>query len=68
MKAFPYLADKAKHDRMVELVGQMLAARKQLAWAQSDKGEFQPSAFSIQRCPFAALTPAEIQTVEGTTK
>ena len=30
-------ADKAKHDRMVELVEQMLAARKQLAGAQSDK-------------------------------
>ena len=30
-------ADKARHDRMVELVEQMLAARKQLAGAQSDK-------------------------------
>ena len=31
-------ADKTRHDRMVELVEQMLAARKQLAGAQSDKG------------------------------
>ena len=34
---FSNSSDKARHDRMVELVEQMLAARKQLAGAQSDK-------------------------------
>lgn len=29
---------------------------------------FQPSAFSLQQCRFAALTPAEIKIVEGTAK
>jgi hypothetical protein len=66
-------ADKAKHDRMVELVEQMLAARKQLAGAQSDKDKD----FYANRCDendcqidalddvLYALTPAEIQIVEG---
>ena len=66
-------ADKAKHDRMVELVEQMLAARKQLAGAQSDKDKD----FYTNRCDgldrqidalvydLYALTPAEIQIVEG---
>jgi hypothetical protein len=34
---FSKLADKAQHDKMVSLVEQMLAAKKQLAGAQSDK-------------------------------
>ena len=66
-------ADKAKHDRMVELVEQMLAARKQLAGAQSDKDKD----FYTNRCDgldrqidalvydLYALTPAEIKIVEG---
>jgi len=69
-------ADKAKHDRMVELVEQMLAARKQLAGAQSDKDKD----FYTNRCDgldrqidtlvydLYALTPAEIQIVEGAVK
>jgi hypothetical protein len=69
-------ADKAKHDRMVELVEQMLAARKQLAGAQSDKDKD----FYTNRCDgldrqidalvydLYALTPAEIQIVEGAAK
>jgi adenine-specific DNA-methyltransferase len=69
-------ADKAKHDRMVELVEQMLAARKQLAGAQSDKDKD----FYINRCDgldrqidalvydLYALTPAEIKIVEGAAK
>jgi hypothetical protein len=66
-------ADKARHDRMVELVEQMLAARKQLAGAQSDKDKD----FYTNRCDgldrqidaliydLYALTPAEIKIVEG---
>ena len=69
-------ADKAKHDRMVELVEQMLAARKQLAGAQSDKDKD----FYTNRCDgldrqidalvydLYALTPAEIKIVEGAAK
>jgi hypothetical protein len=69
-------ADKAKHDRMVELVEQMLAARKQLAGAQSDKDKD----FYTNRCDgldrqidalvydLYALTPAEIQIVESAAK
>ena len=69
-------ADKAKHDRMVELVEQMLAARKQLAGAQSDKDKD----FYTNRCDgldrqidalvydLYALTPAEIQIVERAAK
>jgi adenine-specific DNA-methyltransferase len=65
--------DKARHDRMVELVEQMLAAKKQLAGAQSDKDKD----FYTNRCDgldrqidalvydLYALTPAEIQIVEG---
>jgi hypothetical protein len=60
-------------DRMVELVEQMLAARKQLAGAQSDKDKD----FYTNRCDgldrqidalvydLYALTPAEIQIVEA---
>jgi len=66
-------ADKAKHDRMVELVEQMLAAKKQLAGAQSDKDKD----FYTNRCDgldrqidalvydLYSLTPAEIKIVEG---
>jgi hypothetical protein len=69
-------ADKARHDRMVELVEQMLAARKQLAGAQSDKDKD----FYTNRCDgldrqidtlvydLYALTPAEIEIVEGAAK
>jgi tRNA1(Val) A37 N6-methylase TrmN6 len=69
-------ADKARHDRMVELVEQMLAAKKQLAGAQSDKDKD----FYTNRCDgldrqidalvydLYALTPAEIQIVEGEAK
>jgi hypothetical protein len=69
-------ADKAKHDRMVELVEQMLAAKKQLAGAQSDKDKD----FYTNRCDgldrqidalvydLYALTPAEIKIVEGAAK
>ncbi len=65
--------DKEKHDRMVELVEQMQAVRKQLAGAQSDKDKD----FYTNRCDgldrqidalvydLYALTPAEIQIVEG---
>jgi type I restriction-modification system DNA methylase subunit len=72
----PHPADKARHDRMVELVEQMLAARKQLAGAQSDKDKD----FYTNRCDgldrqiddlvydLYALTPAEIKIVEGTAK
>jgi hypothetical protein len=70
---FSNLTDKARHDRMVELVEQMLAAKKQLAGAQSDKNKD----FYTNRCDgldrqidalvydLYALTPAEIQIVEG---
>ena len=66
---------KTRHDRMVELVEQMLAAKKQLAGAQSDKDKD----FYTNRCDgldrqidalvydLYALTPAEIKIVEGTT-
>ena len=69
-------ADKARHDRMVALVEQMLAAKKQLAGAQSDKDKD----FYTNRCDgldrqidalvydLYALTPAEIQIVEGAIK
>jgi hypothetical protein len=68
-------ADKARHDRMVALVEQMLAAKKQLAGAQSDKDKD----FYTNRCDgldrqidalvydLYALTPAEIKIVEGIT-
>jgi type I restriction-modification system DNA methylase subunit len=69
-------ADKARHDRMVALVEQMLAAKKQLAGAQSDKDKD----FYTNRCDgldrqidalvydLYALTPAEITIVEGASK
>ena len=66
------IEDKAKHDRMVELVEQMLAAKKQLAAAQSDKDKD----FYTNRCDgldrqidalvydLYGLTADEIQIVE----
>jgi type I restriction-modification system DNA methylase subunit len=66
-------ADKARHDRMVALVEQMLAAKKQLAGVQSDKDKD----FYTNRCDgldrqidalvydLYALTSAEIKIVEG---
>jgi hypothetical protein len=65
--------DKARHDRMVVLAEQMLAAKKELAGAQSDKDKD----FYTNRCDgldrqidalvydLYALTPAEIKIVEG---
>jgi type I restriction-modification system DNA methylase subunit len=73
---FSNSADKARHDQMVVLVAQMLAAKKQLAGAQSDKDKD----FYTNRCDgldrqidalvydLYALTPAEIKIVEGAAK
>ncbi len=70
---FSNSADKARHDRMVALVEQMLAVKKQLAAAQSDKDKD----FYTNRCDgldrridalvydLYSLTPAEIKMVEG---
>jgi hypothetical protein len=76
-------------DRMVDLVEQMLAARKHLAGAQSERDKdlytnrcvgddccpslaavvnSQPLDISLRSFFFAALTPAEIQIVEGYAK
>jgi hypothetical protein len=69
-------ANKARHDRMVGLVEQMLAAKKQLAGAQSDKDKD----FYANRCDgldrqidalvydLYALTHAEIKIVKGSAK
>jgi hypothetical protein len=66
-------ANKARYDRMVTLVEQMLAAKKQLAGAQSDKDKD----FYTNRCDgldhqidtlvydLYVLTSAEIKIVEG---
>ena len=71
---FKNAADKARHDKIVELVEQMLSAKKQLAAAQSDKDQD----FYTHRCDgldrqidalvydLYALTPEEIKIVEGT--
>lgn len=71
---FTNAADKARHDKIVGLVEQMLAAKKQLAAAQSDKDKD----FYTHRCDgldrqidalvydLYALTPEEIKIVEGT--
>jgi hypothetical protein len=73
---FANAADKARHDRMVELVEQMLAAKKQLAAAQSDKDKD----FYTNRCDgldrqidalaydLYGLNSDEIKIVEGTRK
>ena len=67
-------ADKARHDKLVSLVEQMLAAKPQLARAQSDKDKD----FYANKCAaldrqidalvyeLYALTPDEIKIVEGT--
>ncbi len=67
-------ADKARHDRMVALVEQILAVQKQLAAAQSDKDKD----FYTNRCDgldrqidalvyeLYGLTADEIKIVEGT--
>lgn len=68
-------SDKARHDRIVALVDQMLAAQKQLVAAQSDKDKD----FYGHKCAgldqqidalvyeLYGLTPEEIKIVEGTT-
>jgi adenine-specific DNA-methyltransferase len=70
---FKIAADKARHDKIVALVEQMLSAKQQLAAAQSDKDKD----FYTHRCDgldrqidalvydLYALTPAEIKIVEG---
>jgi hypothetical protein len=72
---FSITADKSCHDRMVALVEQMLAAKPQLAEAQSDKDKD----FYVNKCgaidrqidalvyELYGLTPEEIDIVEGTT-
>jgi hypothetical protein len=67
-------ADKARHDKLVSLVEQMLAAQPQLARAQSDKDKD----FYANKCAaldrqidalvyeLYGLTPDEIKIVEGT--
>ena len=73
---FSRSADKSRHDRMVALVEQMLAAKKQLPLAQSDadKDFYANKCASLDRQIDAlvyklyGLTEAEIKTVEGTTR
>jgi hypothetical protein len=69
-------ADKARHDKLVALVEQMLAAQPQLARAQSDKDKD----FYANKCAaldrqidtlvyeLYGLTPDEIKIVEGMAK
>jgi type I restriction-modification system DNA methylase subunit len=67
-------ADKARHDKVVSLVEQMLAAKKQLAGAQSDKDKdfYQNKCASLDRQIDAlvyelyGLTADEIKIVEET--
>jgi hypothetical protein len=69
-------ADKARHDKLVSLVEQMLAAKPQLARAQSDKDKdfYENKCAALDRQIDAlvyelyALTPDEIQIVEGASK
>ena len=66
-------ADKARHDKMVSLVEQMLAAKPQLASAQSDKDKdfYENKCAALDRQIDALvyelyyLTPDEIKIVEG---
>lgn len=66
-------ADKARHDKLVSLVEQMLAAKPQLAAAQSDKDKdfYENKCAALDRQIDAlvyelyALTPDEIKIVEG---
>ena len=67
-------ADKARHDKMVSMVEQMLAAKKQLAGAQSDKDKdfYESKCASLDRQIDAlvyelyGLTADQIKIVEGT--
>src|ERR1035438_10423292 len=67
------VADKARHDKLVSLVEQMLAAKPQLARAQSDKDKdfYENKCATLDRQIDAlvyelyALTPDEIKIVEG---
>ena len=69
-------ADKARHDKMVLLVEQMLATKPQLARAQSDKDKdfYENKCAALDRQIDAlvyelyALTADEIKIVEGSTK
>jgi hypothetical protein len=69
-------ADKARHDKLVSLVEQMLVAKPQLASAQSDmdKDFYENKCAALDRqidsvvYELYALTPAEMKIVEGTTK
>jgi len=73
---FANASGAARHDRLVDLVEQMLAAKKQLAGSQSDKDKD----FYANRCDgldrqidalvyeLYELTPAEIKIVEETMK
>lgn len=66
-------ADKSRHDRMVQLVEQMLEAKKQVAGAQTEKDRtyFENKCASLDRQIDAlvydlyGLTEAEIKIVEG---
>jgi type I restriction-modification system DNA methylase subunit len=72
---FDKSADRTQHDRMVALVEQMLAAKKQLAAAQSDADQdfYGNKCAGLDRQIDAlvyeiyALTPDEIRIVEGAT-
>jgi type I restriction-modification system DNA methylase subunit len=69
-------ADKSRHDKMVSLVEQMLAAKPQLARAQSDKDKnfYENKCATLDRqidslvYDLYGLTNDEIKTVEGATK
>jgi hypothetical protein len=71
---FTKSADKIRHDRMVQLVEQMLEAKKQLAAAQTEKDRtyFENKSASLDRQIDAlvydlyGLTEEEIKIVEGT--
>jgi len=69
-------SEKSRHDRMVELAGQMLGYKKRLAEARTDKDKD----YYTNRCDgidrqidalvyeLYGLTPSEIQIVEGAVK
>jgi hypothetical protein len=68
--------DKARHDQMVQLVDQMLEAKKQLAAARSegDKNFYESKCSTLDRqidslvYELYDLTPEEIAIVEGSGK
>jgi hypothetical protein len=70
------LADKARHDKLISLVEQMLAAKPQLARAQSDKDKdfYENKCAALDRqidtlvYDLYGLTPDEIKIVEGSPK